>query len=246
MIKRTKVKAFKLLLMISLLLTPRLSLSQTTTLCFDVKIFIFKVGESCITYKYSGNEILIESFMKTVNIGSMAKRVNDNGYAIATREGLLSKKFVFYQEEGNFKRYQSYDFEVDKIKVRETKYKGLSSEIEKDENKIYQYTGQRDPYTLALFLFQEIFKSEKGLLNLFYDDKSYKIPYEVLKDETILLNDNKFDTKKVMIKPEIKGKGLLRPKGKWFIWIDKKTKLPVKMSVGFIIGSVDVVLTKFE
>lgn len=246
MIKRTKVKAFKLFLIISLLFTPKLSLSQTTTLCFDVEIFIFKVGESCISYKDSGNEILIESFMRTVNIGSMAKRVDDKGYAIASKNGLTSKKFVFYQIEGNFKRYQSYEFDDNKIKVKEIKYKGITEEIENDENKTYSYNGQRDPYTLALFLFKEVFKSNSGLLHLFYDDKSYKIPYQVINDEKIKVKDKIFDSKKVLIKPEIRGKGLLRPKGNWYIWVDKSTQLPVKMSVGFIIGSVDVVLTQIN
>ena len=60
------------------------------------------------------------------------------------------------------------------------------------------------------------------------------------------VKDKIFDSKKVLIKPEIRGKGLLRPKGNWYIWVDKSTQLPVKMSVGFIIGSVDVVLTQIN
>ncbi|MCX7990996.1 MAG: DUF3108 domain-containing protein [Proteobacteria bacterium] len=246
MIKSLKIKAFTLLLLISLGFFTNTSPANAITLCYDIEIFIFKVGESCISYKDMDDEILTESFMRTVNIGSVAKRVNDKGYAIANRDGLKPKKFVFYQEEGNFKRYQSYDFEEGKIKVRETKYKGLTDEIENDENKTYQYKGQRDPYTLALFLFKEVFKSQSGNLSLFYDDKSYLIPYQVLKDELVKIKDKKYDTKQVLIKPEIKGKGLLRPKGNWYIWVDKKTQLPVKMSVGFIIGSVDVVLAKME
>lgn len=246
MIKKVKGKGFKLLITVITLFYYQLTYSFNTTLCYDVEVLIFKVGESCISYKEKDDEIIIESFMRTVNIGSMAKKVDDNGYAIAKKNGLIPKKFVFNQKEGNFKRFQSYDFEEDKIKVRETKYKDLSDIVEKEEYKIYQHNGERDPYTLALFFFKEAFVSKEGFLKLFYDDQSYQIPYQVLKDEKIKIRQKIFDTKKVLIKPIIKGKGLLKPKGNWYIWIDKSTQFPVKMSVGFIIGSVDVLLTRIE
>ncbi len=245
MIKETKIKAIKLFLIISLFLAAKSSFANVS-LCFDVELLIFKVGESCISYKDVGEDILIESFMRTVNIGSIAKRVNDTGYTYVAKEGLKPRKFFFYQEEGSFKRYQSYHFQEDKIWVKEVKYRGLTDEVEKDEEKTYPNNGYRDPYSLALFLFKEVFKSQSGYLNLFYDDRFYNIPYKVLNDENIKIRENKFSTRKVLIKPEIKGKGLLRPKGNWYIWIDKDSQLPVKMSVGFIIGSVDVILNNFS
>lgn len=199
-----------------------------------------------MSFKDMGEELLIESSMRTTNIASMAKRVEDRGSALLLKKGLRSKRFIFYQEEGIFKRYQKYEFEGGKINIIETKYKGLSDEIEKDEHKSYVFNNERDPYAATIFLLKEVFRSNFGTLSLFYDDKSYKIPYQVLKDETIKIGERRYNTKKVLIKPEIKGKGLLRPKGDWYIWVDSATYLPVKMSVGFIIGSVDVLLERIE
>lgn len=207
-----------------------------------MEVLIFKVGESCIEYKEDGDNINVTSFMRTVNIGSLARRVEDKGEAIIDKKGLKPISFKFHQEEGRFKRYQEYQFLEGKIFVREIKFKKLTDNIEKDEKKVYVSKEYGDPYTVALHLFTNVASNRKGVLKLFYDDKFYNIPYTVLKEETISVSSTKYDTYKVLVKPYIQGRGLLKPKGDWILWIDKSSRMPVKMSVGFIIGSVNVII----
>ncbi len=244
MIKGIKIKVFIALL--TLIANPVHVFSEEFRACFDVKVLFFRVGESCISYKDGGEDIIIESLIRTVNIASKAKKVEDRGGAVLIKKNLIPKTFVFHQQEGGFKRYQRYDFEDGKIKVVETKYKGLSDEIEKDEHKTYSHYGQRDPFSASLYLFREVFRSERGYLNLFYDDRTYQIPFNVIKEEEIKLANTSYSTRKVLIRPDILGKGLLRPKGDWYIWVDRETLLPIKMSVGFIIGSVNVLISRIE
>jgi hypothetical protein len=118
--------------------------------------------------------------------------------------------------------------------------------VEKDENKVYMSQGYGDPYAVALHLFENIGKNKAGTLRLFYDDRFYNVPYSILKEERLSIDGVSYETYRVLVKPYIQGKGLLKPRGDWLLWIDKKSKLPVKMSVGFIIGSVDVVLENLK
>lgn len=226
---------------------PVPAFSSSLNACYDVKAFYIKVGESCITYSETrDNKISVRSFMRTVDIGSIAKRVEDHGEAFAEKDGMRPVSFKFYQEEGRFKRFQEYLYEKDIIRVRETRYKGLSNVIQKDEKKTYPFKGEVDPYIAALLLFKEVGQKKEGILKMFYDDRFYNIPYKVLREEKITVGEEKFNTYYVLVKPNIAGKGLLKPKGDWYMWIDKKSKLPVKMSVGFIIGSVKLYLTSME
>ncbi|MCX7769850.1 MAG: DUF3108 domain-containing protein [Proteobacteria bacterium] len=242
---------FKPLLFLVQLLLLFISLNNShassLTACYDVKVFFFKVGESCITYSLINKNLLrINSHMKTVNIGSLAKRIYDYGSSEANLDHFSPQKFVFHQEEGTFKRYQEYIFKEDKIYVTERKFKKLSSEIEKEENKIYKHSGEFDPYIAALFLFKNFKNIQSGIIPIFYDDRFYRIPWQVLEKITIKTSNGEAKCQKVIIKPQIKGKGLLQPKGEWFLYIDEDTLIPLKMEIGFIIGSVKVELVNIE
>lgn len=235
-------------ILIFILLTGKanVSLSSTLTACYDVKVFFFKVGESCITYKIDKKILKISSHMKTVNIGSLAKRIYDHGSSELVLEKFYPKKFTFYQEEGTFKRYQEYDFKENKIFVLERKYKKLTENIEKEERKIYSHSGELDPYSAALFLFKNFRSNNKGVVSIFYDDKFYKIPWATLGEKIIQTQSGETKCQTVIIKPNIKGKGLLQPRGDWLLYIDEKTLLPIKMEIGFIIGSVRVELISID
>ncbi len=239
----SKIAKFFLLV---LFFCPVNTFALNASACYRVEVFFFKVGESCISFKEEGDLIFVKSFMRTVNIGSLAKRVNDEGEAIIERTTLKPRFFKFYQEEGRFKRYQEYKYLDDKIHVRETKYVDLTDKIERDEKKVYEQKGYSDPYATALFLFEHIGEEQSGVLRLFYDDRYYNVPYSIVKEEDITVDETDFNTYKVLVKTNVRGKGLLKPKGNWYLWIDKKTRMPVKMNVGFLIGSVNVIMEELK
>lgn len=220
-----------------LLVLISIPLAKELKACYRAYLSLFPVAETCISYKTEGNTLKTESFVKTINIGKMVKRVYNRGGATVGLPDLKPIHFVYYQEEGEFKRYQEYKFTESKILVTEIKYAKLSDEIEKKEEKEYQYRGYVDPYTASLLLYRESERVEKGTIKMFYDDKEYLLPYSVKGVERIETPLGEFNTRKIEVYPNIETKGLLRPKGVWYLWIDQETNIPIRMSLKFLIGS---------
>lgn len=234
------IKTFAVLLGLS-----SLSFSQELKACYRAYLFFFPVAETCITYKQENNHLKTESFVRTINIGKLVKRVYNRGGATINLPDIKPKHFVYYQEEGEFKRYQEYIFNH-KIRVKEIKYVKLSDEIEKKEEKEYEYRGFVDPYTASLILYKDSSKINQGTVKMFYDDKEYLLPYSVKGTEIIETPSGKFKARKVEVYPNIETKGLLKPKGLWYLWIDEETNVPVRMELKFVIGSASARLEKIE
>jgi hypothetical protein len=223
-----------------------ISFSQELKACYRAYLFFLPVAETCITYRQEGNTLRSESFVRTINVGKLVKRVYNRGWAVSLLPELRPIKFYYYQEEGEFKRKQEYEFKNGKIYVREIKYVKLTEEVEKDEKKVYEYRGFVDPYTAGLLLYRESSKAQAGTIRMFYDDKEYWLPYSVVGKETVEVQAGHFYTRLVQVQPNIETKGLLKPKGTWYIWIDEETNLPVKMELKFVIGSATAKLERIE
>lgn len=223
-----------------------LSFAQELKACYRAYLFFMPVAETCITYKQQNNNLKVESFVRTINVGKLVKRVYNRGGAEIELPELSPRRFVYYQEEGEFKRYQEYIFGNGKIKTTEIKYVKLSDQIEKKEEKEYNYKGFVDPYTASLILYRDSARVEKGTVKMFYDDKEYWLPYGVVGREQIDTSAGSFITRKIEVHPNIETKGLLKPRGTWYLWIDEETNLPVRMELKFIIGSASARLEKVE
>jgi hypothetical protein len=77
---------------------------------------------------------------------------------------------------------------------------------------------------------------------MFYDDKKYHIPYKVVGEEEIKVPAGNYYARVVDVSPNVETKGLLRPKGKWKLWIEKDNLFPVRMQLFFVLGSVRALL----
>jgi len=229
-----------------LLLLPILSFSNELTACYKAYLFFFPVAESCITYQEKGDTLRVSSLVRTINVGKLVKRVYNRGEALIDKNTLNPISFKYYQEEGEFKRYQEYNFRKGKIYTKEVKYKKLTNEVEKEEEKVYEQEGYLEPYSASLKLYKDSATNKYGTLFMFYDDKKYKIPYSVIGKEELNTDIGSFKTRVIEVSPNVETKGLLKPKGKWYLWIDEDTYLPVKMKLGFVIGSATAVITKIE
>ncbi len=225
---------------------PLLSWTKELTACYRAYFIFIPVAETCITYEDKGRFLHVSSFVRTINVGKLVKRVYNRGEALIGKEHLSTISFRYYREEGEFKRYQEYRFNDGKIHVREVKYKKLSDQIEKSEEKTYDYSNYVDPYTASLILYRDTAVKGNGDVLMFYDDKRYTLPYAVLEKDRVLMDVGEFETRMVEVYPNIDTKGLLKPKGRWYLWIDKRTYLPVKMKLSFIIGSVEAYLFKVD
>ncbi|MDW8066604.1 MAG: DUF3108 domain-containing protein [Aquificaceae bacterium] len=223
-----------------------LAFSGELKACYRAYLLFMPVAETCITYKREGQHLRTDSFVRTINVGKIVKRVYNKGGATVELPELKPKHFVYYQEEGEFKRYQEYKFLNSRIKVLEINYVKLSDEVERREEKEYEYRGFVDPYTASLILYRDSAKSEQGTIRMFYDDKEYWLPYSVKGRERVETPSGSYYARKVEVRPNIETKGLLKPKGVWYLWIDEETNLPVRMELKFVIGSASAKLERLE
>ncbi|ADC89699.1 hypothetical protein Thal_1067 [Thermocrinis albus DSM 14484] len=216
------------------------------TACYTAKYLFLPVAVTCITYSQKGDKLHISSWVKTVNVGKLVKRVYNYGNALVDLNPIRPISFFYHQEEGTFKREQFYHFQNGRIKVREVKYEDLTNNIQKEEVKEYVYTGYVEPYTASLTLYANVKKTSAGKIKMFYDDKNYEIPYQVVGKELVRTPAGNFESVKVLVNPNIQTKGLLRPTGQWTLWLDDGMLLPVKMQLSFVIGSVKAELESIE
>lgn len=223
-----------------------IALASELKACYRAYLFYMPAAETCITYRLEGKNLRVSSFVRTVNVGKLVKRVYNRGSATVGLPELEPRYFSYYQEEGDFKRYQEYRFEEGKIKVLEIKYVELTDKIERREEKEYRYRGFVDPYTASLMLYRDSARTDKGTVKMFYDDKEYWIPYSVVGRERVETPAGSFLARKLEVYPNIETKGLLKPKGKWYLWIDEESNLPVRMDLKFVIGSAYARLEKIE
>ncbi len=227
---------------------PLLSLAQELTACYKAYFTFFPVAQTCITYIVNGKSVYVKSFVRTVNVGKLVKRVYNTGSAqMVLNHALEPKLFKYNQEEGSFKRYQEYRFNNGRIHVKRVRYVDLTDEVKKVSENTYDYRDAPDPYTASLLLYKATYNTNSGSISMFYDEDYYKIPYAVVKrSEPLELSLGSFRTRIVEVQPNIQTQGLLRPRGNWRLWIDEETQLPVKMQLSFVIGSVRAELYKVE
>jgi len=58
---------------ILLLLLPLSLLAKELTLCYKAYYAFFPVAQTCITYKLQGEDLVVSSYAKTINVGGFVK-----------------------------------------------------------------------------------------------------------------------------------------------------------------------------
>ena len=225
-----------------LLLLPFTSLSKELVTCYTIYFLVFPVAESCVTYVVEGSKTIIRSWAKTVVVGKLVKRVNSWGEAELI--GLKPLTFQLFQREGTFKRDHTYVFDERGVLYRIVKYKEKGKEVREGffESSVLLV----DPFTASFLVYIDTPNFVESTLQLFYDAKVQYVSYRTVGEEIIDVFDKKYNTWKVVLIPRIETRGVLKPKGRWILWIDKETLVPVRLKIGFTIGSVYVYIKKIK
>ncbi len=223
-----------------LLILPAIVLSRELLTCYSVYFLFFPVAESCVIYRYEGSRLLIRSWVKTVVVGRIVKRVNSWGEAEII--GFRPLTFELYQREGSFKRDHRYVFDDRGVLYRIVKYEDKGKKVE--EGFLSSSIILVDPFTATFLIYTDTPNFVRSTIPLFYDAKVQHIDYRTVGEEKVEIFGKVYDTWKVVLIPRIETRGVLKPKGRWVLWIDKKTLIPVRLKVGFTLGSVHVYLRK--
>lgn len=202
-----------------------LSAAKKLTLCYKAYYFI-PLGGACIEYLLEENYMKIESYLNTNSFASMLKKIDDRG---SSTFDFKKFEFKFYQKEGRYVRDHFYSYDDKSLSYNIIRYKKDKQTFKKG---VLENDGLLDPYFYTLNIqcgFKRSFK-------LFYDEKKYYIPVEIRVGEK---------EKIVSLKPEIKTKGLLVPKGDWTFYIDDYGIL-TDLFVEFTIGKAKLKIISIE
>ena len=221
-----------------LILIPILIHAKELETCYRVYFWFFPVAESCVLYSKKGEELKIKSWAKTVVVGRIAKPVNSWGEATLFR--LRPKSFSLYQREGSLIRDHLYLFGEKGVEYRIVKYKERKKSVKEGffKSSVYLF----DPFSTSLLVYLDTPNFKGGTIMIFYDGKVQSVDYRTIGEEKVDVMKRVYYTWKVLLVPKIDTKGMLKPKGKWYIWVDKETSIPVMLRVGFTIGNASIYL----
>ncbi|MDQ7038091.1 MAG: DUF3108 domain-containing protein [Aquificota bacterium] len=225
-----------------LLIFPAIVLSRELITCYSIYFLFLPVAESCVTYRYEGSKLLIRSWVKTVVVGRIVKRVNSWGEAEII--GFKPLTFELFQREGDFKRDHRYVFDERGVLYRIVKYGREGRKVE--EGFLSSSIILVDPFTASFMVYTDTPNFVKSTIPLFYDAKVQHIDYRTVGEEKVEIFGKIYDTWKVVLIPRIETRGVLKPKGRWILWVDKRTLIPVRLKIGFTVGSVHVYLKKVK
>jgi len=210
--------------------------------CYRGYYFFIPVIENCIQYSENGNDALFKTTVKTIGVLRLLKNVEYRGFSVMKSQ--RSEKFEFYQKEKNLEVVYRYVFH--KGFVETEKRKKNRNKVFIDKKRIYLDEKYQDVFTASVSMFKNFKNKKKGKMFIFYDGKTYTIPYYLKDEDRIKVGKVEYNSYRVILKPNIRGEGLLKTRGKWIVWIDKRTGFPIKVKAVFDKGIIYLKRTSFS
>ncbi|NPB07402.1 MAG: DUF3108 domain-containing protein [Aquificae bacterium] len=221
--------------MILLFLLISLAFPGSLELCYKAYYFIFPVGYSCNTYELKDDRIVMRGFSESRFLGSLIGKVLVEGSSISTTS-MESLYFRLLLKTGKRERYHEYVFFGKEVEYSIRIKKGKEEKTLKGRVPVKKPV---DPYLASLIVLLGSSEEEKKL-DFFYDGRNQRVIYRVVGKEVLERLGRTWRTLKVEAIPQVKTSGLLVPKGKWYLWIEEESLIPVRMKVSFTLGSANV------
>ncbi|WP_457643640.1 DUF3108 domain-containing protein [Persephonella sp.] len=201
--------------------------------CYTVSYLFIEVGRFCITYDANGSEIKTTAEATTTGIIKLLKDIHYEGNAVADST-FRSKSFYFLKKERSIIEIHRYRFENNIILFKK-------EIIQKGDIKVTEKTfknrGYMDPFTASLYYYNRILSGKKVTKKIFYNGKSYLIPYTGRKEVQI----SGIKAIYAEIDPSsINVGGLIQPSGVWKLWIDTVDGMLLKAELKIKVGTVKI------
>lgn len=217
--------------------------AEQMTACYDASYF-FKIGETCITYKYDENGFEIKSEAKTVNLGAAFKPLVQHGISFLELNPLRTKNMILNEQGSTYTVIHDYYFNDDHADFVVTKTRSKNGEIKKVKKGTVKGKNFIDPYAGMLAI--QMDKSGDGIQKIFFEGKIVHLSYKNIGKEIIRTDSGIYKTRILETSPKVETDGNLVPKGKWRFWIDEISGALIKMEVEFSIGKVILRLDKVQ
>jgi Protein of unknown function (DUF3108) len=180
---------------------------------------------------------------------SMFYEVRDDIKSLIDVKGGFTRLFNMDKNEGNYHATERIEFDY---KAMEAKYVKIKKKLfsEKKRTKIIKLPARavrvQDPLSCLYYargLDLKVGSKHKITVNT--SKKNWVMTLEVLREETQTIK-GLGKVKCLVIEPKAQFQGLFVRKGKMTIWVEKQTKIPLKMTVKIPIGSASAILIKAE
>jgi len=231
----------RLITAVVILFTALSASASSLKICYEAR-FIFKLGVSCISYETLENGIMhVKSEAKTVPPVSAFKKFTQEAQAFVYSSPLKSKTSFLVEKGASYTTTHDYIYEKDNVKFTVEKTKKKSGEIKKTKKGEYNEEDLFDPFAATLKIQFESADKKNGTVKIFFEGKKYNVPYTRTGRETINIKGITYNTRHIYLEPRVITDGKLKPKGKWYFWVDEKTNMLVRMEVGLSIGRVKMI-----
>ncbi len=212
-----------LIIVFILLLNFEKTFAKKEEICYLVEYFFLDVAKVCISYE---TEKIIKTDVKAYTIGLVKFFKNISYYGFSKAEKNFKPiEFYFNQKEKNLHIIHHYKFKKNFVKIKKVINKKNFLYYTKIKEKFYL-----EPFSTSLFLFEKLqIGVKEGSLTIFYNGKIYKVPFKTKKSTKGF---------QVEIDPRIEVEGIIKPRGKWYLYFKKKDKYPYKMELKIRIGEI--------
>ena len=177
---------------------------------------------------------------------SMFYEVRDDIKTLVDVNSGCTRLFDMDKNEGNYHSTERIEFDYDK---QEAEYVKIKQELfsESKRTKIIKLPGRvSDPLSCLYYcrgLDLEVGSAEKLTVNT--SKKNWVMTLRVLREEKLDI-EGLGEVTCLVVEPEAQFQGLFVRKGKMTVWLEKQTKIPLRMKVDIPIGSASAVLIKAE
>ncbi|PLX68030.1 MAG: hypothetical protein C0603_07930 [Denitrovibrio sp.] len=209
--------------------------SGELTVCYDAS-FLFKIGESCITYKITDdNAMTVESRQQTTGMIDLLHHLEQKVSAEVSLKPFESK-YLFFYEKNEHKTITHHYFFDKQIKYTSNSYRYKNKRY-KSKNKLFDRKDVLDPTAAVLFIQLQDLPSVEGKLTSFFEGKYVDITYNQIGQKDISFEGDIFRCSVIDFKVPVSTSSLVTPTGVWRIYIDEQTGVIMRLELKFPLGS---------
>jgi len=229
-----KNKNFKLAcLSLMLFLLAPISHADGLEVCYEAS-FIFKIGESCISYEIDDDTLKIESSQHTTGIVDLAHHIEQKVSSEVSMNPFGSQ-YLFFYEKNEHKTMTHHYFFKDKIYYSSNSYRYKNKKY-KNAKKVFEKKDVLDPTAAVIYMQLHDLMQEEGKLTSFFEGKYVDITYKNDGYEDVSFEGRLYRCRRIEFKVPVSTSSLVTPTGSWKIFIDESTGVIMGLELKFPLG----------
>ena len=172
--------------------------------------------------------------------------VRDDVVSLIDAGGFFSRQFDMDKNEGRYHANENVRFDYARGRAEYVKYSKGQYGTREQTAAVKLWDKVQDPLSCLYYLRNlDLRVGEDVAMTVNTAKRNWLLTVGVLRREKLVVGQfGELDT--IKIQPEVSFPGIFVRKGKMTIWIEEKTRVPVRMDVDVPIGSITVVLAEAE